>query len=64
MYVSVICYQDKSICLLYENGKCVYTNKSIKKSLDKNNILDKENILPHIILIQICIKIKNYQQFR
>ena len=43
MYVSVICYQNKSIWLLYENGKCIYTNKEYtKKSLDKNNILDKE----------------------
>ena len=43
MYVSVICYQDKSIWLLYGNGKCIYTNKEYtKKSLDKNNIPDKE----------------------
>tara|TARA_B100000902_G_C27304929_1_gene914892 strand:+ start:1552 stop:2877 length:1326 start_codon:yes stop_codon:yes gene_type:complete len=43
MYVSVICYQDKSIWLLYENGKCIYTNKEYnEKSLYKNNIIDKE----------------------
>ena len=43
MYVSIICYQNKSIWLLYENGKCIYTNKEYtKKSLDKNNIEDKE----------------------
>ena len=43
MYVSIICYQNKSIWLLYNNGKCIYTNKEYtNKSLDKNNILDKE----------------------